>query len=151
MNDMHGLSTANATAVNIPNCASPSSGLDHAVIKLGDDFIKATVEKIMASAAWKENSVIFIAWDEDDYAGFAGCCESPTGATVDGGTTPVVLGGAKAPALVITSKNAKHQSVATPFNHYSALATIESLWGLGCLGKACNITASNQMTSLFVP
>jgi hypothetical protein len=148
-NDMHGLSTGNATAVGIPNCASPSSGLDHAVIKLGDDFVKATVGKIMASDAWKQNSVIFIAWDEDDYAGFAGCCGSPTGATVDGGA--VTLGGARAPALVITSKGAKQQSVATPFNHYSALATIESLWGLACLGKACAITGSAQMTSLFVP
>jgi hypothetical protein len=55
---------------------------------------------------------------------------------------------------VITSKNAMHQSVDTPFNHYSLLATIEQLWGLPCLANACAIEdagASNLMTSLFMP
>ena len=68
--DMHGLSSANATAVGIPDCASPSSGLDHKVIALGDAFLKSTVKTIMHSRAWREDSAIVIAWDEDDYAGF---------------------------------------------------------------------------------
>jgi phosphatidylinositol-3-phosphatase len=148
--DMHGASPATATApsVNIPSCGYPASGLDHAVITLGDNYVKSTVMAIMASPAWQENSVIVIPWDEDDYAGFAGCCDSPTGA--DGG----ILGGANAPAIVITSKNPKHQSVDTPFNHYSLLATIEQVWGLPCLANACAIGdagASNLMTSLFIP
>src|SRR5579872_5082615 len=66
----------------------------------------------------EDASAIVIAWDEDDYAGYAGCCNSPTGA--DGG----LLGGAKAPALVITSKNPKAQTSTDPYNHYSLLATI---------------------------
>jgi hypothetical protein len=146
--DMHGASSAAAAAVNIPSCAYPASGLDHGAITLGDNYVKSTVMAIMASAAWQENSVIVIPWDEDDYAGYAGCCDSPTGA--DGG----ILGGANAPLIVITSKNAKHQSVDTPFNHYSLLATIEQLWGLPCLANACAIEdagASNLMTSLLVP
>ncbi len=89
-----------------------------------------------------------IPWDEDDYTGYAGCCDSPEGA--DGG----VLGGANAPLIVITSKNAKHQSVDTPANHYTLLATIEKAWGLPCLANACAIEdagASNLLTSLFTP
>jgi hypothetical protein len=143
-NDMHGVSADNAAAVGIPDCATPASGLDHSVIKLGDDFIKATVGKIMASSAWTQNSAIVIPWDEDDYAGYAGCCESPVGAS------GVVLGGAKAPVFVITSKHPKPQVLDTGFNHYSLLATIESLWGLDCLANACKSDVP-KMTSLFTP
>jgi hypothetical protein len=146
--DMHGASSAAAAAVNLPTCAYPASGLDHGAIALGDAYVKATVMAIMASPAWQDNSVIVIPWDEDDYAGFSGCCGSPTGA--DGG----VLGGANAPLIVITSKNPKHQSVDTPANHYSLLATIEQAWGLPCLANACAIEdagASNLLTSLFAP
>jgi hypothetical protein len=145
--DMHGTSAAGAAVDNAPTCAYPASGLDHGAIKLGDDYVKQTVMAIMASPAWQENSVIVIPWDEDDYAGFAGCCSSPTG--VDGG----VLGGAQAPLLVITSKNPKHQTFTTAANHYSLLATIESVWGLPCLANACAIEdagASGLLTSLFV-
>jgi hypothetical protein len=143
--DMHGVSATNAAAVGIPDCAFPDSGLDHKVIALGDAFVKDTVEAIMKSRAWSRNSAIVLAWDEDDYAGFAGCCESPVGAN------GVVIGGAKAPALVITSRHARPQQVDTAFNHYSLLRTIEKLWHLGCLNEACDIREPGLMTSLFVP
>jgi hypothetical protein len=142
-NDMHGVSTANATALNNPNCATPASGLDHSVIQLGDTFLKNQVNKIMASPAWNENSAIVIVWDEDDYSDSAGCCGSPTGV---GGAT---LGGSKVPAIVIRSKNATHKTSADPFNHYSLLATIEAMWDLPCLGNACTVPA--KMTTLFAP
>jgi hypothetical protein len=147
--DMHGTSPAGAAVDNNPTCGYPADGgLDHGAIALGDNYVKSTVMAIMASPAWQDNSVIVIPWDEDDYAGFAGCCSSPTG--VDGG----ILGGAQAPLLVITSKNAKHQTFTTAANHYSLLATIESVWGLPCLANACAIEdagASNLLTSLFQP
>jgi hypothetical protein len=143
--DMHGVSASNAAAVGIPDCAFPDSGLDHKVIALGDAFLKDTVGKIMHSRAWRRKSAIVIVWDEDDYAGFAGCCESPVGAN------GVVLGGANAPALVVTSREQRAQTVSVPFNHYSLLGTIEKLWHLGCLGNACDIDESGLMTRLFDP
>jgi hypothetical protein len=146
--DMHGLSTANANApsVNVPLCAYPASGLDHTVINLGDTFLQNLVGQIQASTAWtQESSAIVIVWDEDDYAGFAGCCGSPTGA---GGTT---LGGSRAPFLVLTSKNTTARTSADQYNHYALLATLESIWGLPCLANACNVAASAQMTKLFLP
>lgn len=143
-NDMHGLSTANAAAVGIPNCASSASGLDHSVIKLGDDYIQKTVTKIMASKAWTEKSAIVVNWDENDYGSFEGCCYSPTG--VHG----TVLGGGDAPFMVITSQNAKHiVDKTTPYNHYTLLATIEKLWGLGCLANACDYGDRVLMTKFF--
>jgi hypothetical protein len=143
--DMHGVSSANAAALGIPECAYPASGLDHSVIKLGDDFLKDTVGKIQASPAWNEGSAIVIVWDEDDYAGYSGCCGSPTG--VDGG----VLGGANAPAIVVVSKNPKQITVTDNYNHYTLLAPIEKLWNLPCLANACSIPASGLMTKMFQP
>jgi hypothetical protein len=143
--DMHGLSATNAAAVGIPQCAFPDSGLDHGPIQLGDAFLADTVQAITQSRAWQKDSAIVIAWDEDDYSGFAGCCGSPT--TPDGS----VLGGARAPALVVTSKAPAHKLSNAPANHYSLLGTIEHLWHLGCLGETCNLDTSELMTDLFMP
>ena len=143
-NDMHGVSPANAAAVGNPDCGYPDSGLDHKVIALGDKFLAATVGRIMRSHAWKQRSAIVIAWDEDDYAGFAGCCGSPTGA--GGG----VLGGARAPVLVVTSRGDGEQQVSSqPYNHYSLLGTIQKLWDLGCLANTCRFEEEQLMTDLF--
>lgn len=142
--DMHGISSSNAnsTTVNIPDCAYASSGLDHKVIALGDKYLRSTVAAILASPAWNEGSVLLIPWDEDDYAGTAGCCGSPVG------QSGAVLGGANAPLIVITSAHAQAQTDATAYNHYSLLATIEKVWGLPCLANACT---APTMTKLFQP
>jgi hypothetical protein len=144
-NDMHGVSPDNAQAVGNPDCGYPASGLDHKVIALGDTFLSTAVPKIMSSPAWKEGAAIIIAWDEDDYAGYAGCCESPTGAN------GVTLGGANAPAIVITSQGAHHITSDTAYNHYSMLATMQRLWGLGCLANTCGFDDAALMTKLLQP
>jgi hypothetical protein len=124
---------------------APATGLDHSVIQQGDDFVQATVSEIKGSRAWTQNSAIVIVWDEDDFTGYAGCCHSPTGV---GGA---VLGGDSAPFLVVTSQH--HPPIVdstTPYNHYSLLATIEKLWGLGCLEQACGFSPQELMTKFFV-
>jgi phospholipase C len=145
-NDMHGLSPANAQAENVPQCGYPASGLDHGAIQTGDKFLSTLVPQIMHSKAWSEGAAIVIAWDEDDYSGYAGCCHSPTG--VNG----TVLGGANAPVIVISSKVTHHiQDSTTPYNHYSLLATIEKVWGFPCLANACGFSDDQLMTRFFLP
>jgi phosphatidylinositol-3-phosphatase len=142
--DMHGLSPSNARAENIPDCGYPSSGLDHKIIGIGDTYLSQVVPQIMGSKAWSEGAAIAIVWDEDDYAGYAGCCHSPTG--VNG----VVLGGANAPAIIISSKVTSHiQDDTTQYNHYSLLATIEKIWNLNCLANACGFSDNQLMTKFF--
>jgi hypothetical protein len=138
---MHGVSAANAAALGIPACA----GSDDDVIGLGDAFLADTIGAITSSRAWQKDSAIVVAWDEDDYAGYDGCCDSPT---TPGGA---VLGGARAPALVITSKTPAHKVSTTPANHYSMLATLLRLWNLDCLGETCHMGPSDLMTDLFMP
>ncbi len=146
--DMHGISPSTALLIGMPSCGYPASGLDHGAIQLGDAYLASLVGTIEASTAWTNaRSAIVIVWDEDDYTGFAGCCSSPTGV---GG---VVLGGANAPMLVVTSPSAGGPApgtqFTTPANHYSLLATIETMWGLPCLANACNITLGGLMTPMF--
>jgi hypothetical protein len=142
--DMHGVSAADAAAAGIPDCASPASGLDHNVIKLGDTFVHDTVARIMSSKAWDSKSAIIINWDENDYGSYEGCCYSPTG--ING----VTLGGGDAPFMVITSKNAHHiVDTTTPYNHYTLLATIEGLWNLGCIENSCDFGDRVLMTKFF--
>jgi hypothetical protein len=142
--DMHGVSSSDAAFVGLPTCGFPASGLDHGAIQLGDAFLQSTVSEIMGSRAWNEKSAIVIVWDENDYTSFAGCCHSPTG--VNG----AILGGSNAPLLVITSKHPQHfVDSTTPYNHYSLLATIQGLWGLGCLESSCNFSKSELLTRFF--
>ncbi|HCI81731.1 MAG TPA: hypothetical protein DHW02_18795 [Ktedonobacter sp.] len=144
-NDMHGISPTSAQEIGNPACAYPSSGLDHSIIQLGDNFVQSTVSTIMASRVWKQSrSSIVIAWDENDYSGYTGCCHSPTG--VNG----VTLGGANAPFMVINSNDVDHIVDTTPYNHYTLLATIEKLWHLGCLNQSCGFSDKQLMTKFFV-
>jgi len=144
-NDMHGVS--NGGPVGYPQCSYPSSGLDHGAIQLGDAFLQATVTKIMNSPAWSKNSIIVIAWDEDDYNSYpSGCCGSPTGTP---GSFGNVLGGAITPAIVIRPGEPAHRQSSHPYNHYSMLGTIQRLWNLPCLANTCKFGDADLMLDLF--
>jgi hypothetical protein len=144
-NDMHGVGDGNP--LGYPDCTSPASGLDHGAIRLGDMFLQQTVAKIMNSAAWTKNSILVIAWDEDDYGGYpSGCCLSPTGTA---GTLGNILGGSVTPAIVIRPNQPAHRQSAHAYNHYSLLATILRLWNLPCLGNTCSLHDDDLMSDLF--
>ena len=129
--DMHGISASSAAAIGAPDCGYPKSGLDHSVIRLGDQYLRETVEAIRAAPVWKEDTAIVIVWDEDDYAGASGIKGSPIGR--DG----VILGGSRAPLIVVTNRDEPARKLDTPFNHYNLLATLEAAYGVECLGHAC--------------
>ncbi len=145
--DMHGVNGDTAAFADAGFCTGTAAGNDvsPAVIQYGDAFVGGLVTSIMAGPTWSEGSAIVIVFDEDDYIGTAGCCGSPIG--TDGGT----LGGALVPAIVVSSLVTTHTSSATPYNHYSMLATLQDLWGLGCLANTCGMTSAQLMTPLFVP
>ncbi|HEV2583692.1 MAG TPA: alkaline phosphatase family protein [Ktedonobacteraceae bacterium] len=127
-NDMHGAS----------NC----SGYD-SLIAQGDAFVRSAVSAIMSSPAWKAGAAIVIAWDESD-ASNDGCCNSPVGAA------GAVLGGGNVPLIVLASRGPHHLVLGSQsYNHYSLLATIEQLWGLGCLANTCGISQAQTLTPLF--
>lgn len=145
--DMHSVNADTAAFADAGFCTGTAAGNDMspALIQYGDAFVGGLVTKIMASPTWSEGSAIAIVFDEDDYVGTAGCCNSPTG--VDAGT----LGGALVPAIVISSLVSTPKTSADPYNHYSLLATLQHIWGLDCLANTCGMTGSQLMTSLFLP
>ncbi|MFE4024136.1 alkaline phosphatase family protein [Streptomyces sp. NPDC059101] len=142
--DMHGISPSAAAIVGLPDCGTPSSGLDHGPIRLGDQFLRDTVTKIMNSPTWKSsNSSIVINWDENDYSGYSGGPGSPVGAK------GAVLGGGDAPLIVINSHGGPHKDSNVPADHYTVLATLEHMWHLGCLENTCSPRTSGSLRDLF--
>ena len=144
--DMHGIS--DSTAALLPpaeqKCGYPASGLDHGAIQLGDAWLQQEVGRILSSSTWKNsNSLIVIAWDENDYSGYSGGPDSPLGAH------GVVLGGGDAPLLVIPSHSNGPVSNNTLLDHYTTLYAIERLWHLGCLDNTCGMGNGSQFMNLF--
>lgn len=101
-------------------------GDEQALLRLGDTFLRTTVTEIMHSAAWNENALILITWDENDtsLSNTSGCCSANPG-------------GGHVLTLALASKLTQPRTLTTPANHYSLLATLENTWQLGCLGAAC--------------
>ena len=125
--DMHGTGTCSDTTQ---------------LIQAGDNYVKNTVTTLMASKSWKKgHNAIVVTWDEDDFSDFGatgtGCC----GSTVGGGHVATV---------VIDNKGKSPITDATPYNHYSLLATMEDAFGLSHLAHAGD-TAVPAMTPLFRP
>ena len=81
-------------------------------VLFGDTWLSTEVPKILASQAYRNNGVLFITWDEDD-----------------GSASNQVLTLVVAPGL-------GHRSSSKPYDHYSLLATIEDILGVGRLGHA---------------
>jgi hypothetical protein len=87
-----------------------------------DDFLAGLVPRIMASAAWQQNGLLVVTWDEDD-----------------GG------GDNRVPAIVVAHGLNRH-TTAQPHDHYSLLATVEDRLGVPRLGQARQAT---PLTELF--
>jgi hypothetical protein len=86
--------------------------------------LASTVPQILSSAAWKQNGVLFIVWDEDD-----------------GSQSNAVA------ALVIAPKMKSHSSTVA-YDHYSLLATIEDRLGVSRLGNAGRAQAINDVIAI---
>jgi acid phosphatase len=91
-------------------------------VSVGDDWLRQTVGMITASKAWTAGGVLFVVWDEDD-----------------GSADNRVLSLVVAPTL-------SHRVSNKPYTHYSLLATIEDLLGVGRLGHA---SGANPMSDLL--
>jgi phospholipase C len=93
-------------------------------VSVGDDWLRQTVGMITASKAWTSGGVLFIVWDEDD-----------------GSADNRVLS-------LVVAPNQSHRVSQQAYTHYSLLATMEDLLGVGRLGKAAGAT---PMTDLVGP
>ena len=140
-NDMHGLH-----GHDVPDdCTGKTSA---GLVGRADRIVAKIVERIMASAAWKEpgNDAIVITFDENDDKRDDG---HPLGCCGNGGSSP---GGGWIATIVIANHGPRHTVDPTPYNHYSLLRTIEAAFGITeYLGHAADTDKGVvTMTPLFV-
>jgi hypothetical protein len=112
-------------------------------LRAANRWFKTWVPKILRSPAFRKDGMLVITADESDGVteDSAACCGEGPGPNADkpgiGG-----LGGGRVGALVISPFTAPGTTSAVPYNHYSLLATIEDLFGLGRLGYAATVTGA---------
>ena len=108
-----------------------------------DTFLSTWVPKITASPAFRRNGLLEITFDESDgpQSDSAACCgEVPgPGSPLPGITGP---GGGRVGAVLLSPFIAPDTISTTDYNHYSSLASWESLFGLARLADAATVTST---------
>ncbi len=108
-----------------------------------DRFLEAWVPKITSSPAFRKNGLLEITFDESDGAqsDSSSCCEEKPGpaSPLPGITGP---GGGRIGAVLISPFIKPGTLTTTPFNHYSSLASFESLLGLPRLAFAASVSST---------
>jgi len=90
-------------------------------VSTGDSWLSHMVPEITNSAAWQQNGVLFITWDEDN--GAAG----------------------NHVATIIVAPNLTRHTTDQAYNHYSLLATAEDRLGVPRLASAAGATPINDV------
>jgi phosphatidylinositol-3-phosphatase len=103
-----------------------------------DSFLETWVPKITSSQAYRENGMLEIVFDEASNSETEACCEEMPG---PGSPSPGITGpGGGRVGAVILSPFIKPGTVSrTAYNHYSSLASWESLFGLPRLAYAATV------------
>jgi hypothetical protein len=116
--------------VNQPSGASALADID--------SFLETWVPKITSSQAYRENGLLEIVFDEASNSETEACCEEMPG---PGSPSPGITGpGGGRVGAVLLSPFIKPATVSTtPYNHYSSLASWESLLGLPRLAYAASV------------
>ena len=107
-----------------------------------DSFLETWVPKITSSPAFGKNGLLEITFDESDGAqsDSSSCCAETAGpdSPLPGITGP---GGGRIGAVLISPFIKPGTVSTTPYDHYSSLATFESLFGLPRLAEAASAPA----------
>ena len=115
---------------NEPGGASALTDIDH--------YPEAWVPKITGSAAYREHGLLEIVFDEAANSETEACCEEMPGpgSPMPGITGP---GGGRIGAVLLSQFIKPGTMSVTPYNHYSSLASWESLLGLPRLADAATV------------
>jgi hypothetical protein len=98
-----------------PDCSLPTA----------DKWLAANVPTILKSRDFRRHGALIVTFDESEGADRRGCCGNSSGGKI---ATVVVS--------PFVTRLGSHSSV--PYNHYSVLRTVEDVFGLACLGRACD-------------
>jgi hypothetical protein len=108
-----------------------------------DRFLETWVPKITSSPAFQRNGLLEIVFDESEgpQSDSTACCEEQPGpgSPLPGITGP---GGGLVGAVLLSPFITPGTVSTTPYNHYSSLASWESLLGLGRLADAATVPST---------
>jgi phosphatidylinositol-3-phosphatase len=108
-----------------------------------DAFLQTWVPKITSSPAFRRDGLLEITFDESDgpQSDSSACCGEQPGpnSPMPGITGP---GGGKVGAVLLSPYIKPGTVTTTPYNHYSSLASWESLFGLPRLADAASVTST---------
>jgi hypothetical protein len=106
-----------------------------------DGFLETWVPKITSSAAYRKNGLLEIVFDEASNSETEACCEETPGpgSPMPGITGP---GGGRVGAILLSPLIKPGTLSATPYNHYSSLASWETLLGLPRLADAATVPST---------
>jgi len=108
-----------------------------------DAFLETWVPKITSSGAFRQKGLLLITFDESEgpQSDSSSCCEEMPGpnSPLPGITGP---GGGRIGAVALSRFINGGTVSATPYNHYSALASFESLFGLPRLADAATVPST---------
>jgi hypothetical protein len=148
--DLRSTATTPAFSFITPNLCE--DGHDHPCVNqpggasaLGDidSFLETWVPKITASPAFRRNGLLEITFDESDgpTGDSSACCGEQPG---PGSPLPGILGpgGGRVGAVLLSPDIASGTVSTVPYNHYSSLATWESLLSLPRLADAATVPAT---------
>ena len=128
-NDQHGRGNGTAFCNYDPNDDGKQSGLNPALIILGDQAVQKIVTAIHSSVVWtKGHNAIVVIWDENDYS-----------------VQPIIN---KVIAIVDTNYGVHERQSSQFYTHFSLLRSIEGGFGLPCLNHACD-AGTNIISDLF--
>ncbi len=128
-NDQHGRGNGTIFCQYDPNDNGTQTGLNPALMALGDQALQRIVSAIHASPAWKHgHAAIVTIWDEDDYS-----------------IAPTIN---QVAAIVDTNYGFKQLESNVYYTHFSLLRTLEGGFRLPCLNHACD-SSTAAITDLF--
>jgi hypothetical protein len=106
-----------------------------------DRFLETWVPLITNSPAYRANGLLEIVFDEAATSDATACCGETAG---PGSPEPGITGpgGGRVGAVLLSPFIAPGTVSATPYNHYSSLASWESLFGLPRLADAASVTST---------
>ena len=128
-NDQHGRGNGTAFCQYDPSDNGTQTGLNPALITLGDQAVQKIVNAIHSSSVWnKGKNAIVVIWDENDYS-----------------VQPII----NQVVAIVDTNYGFHQLTSNVFyDHFSLLRTLEAGFKLPCLNHACD-TNTQAMTDLF--
>lgn len=104
-------------------------------------FLSTWVPRITSSPAFAQGGMLVVLFDEASTTDATACCGETAGPN---SPRPGIFGpgGGLTGAVVVSPFTTPGTTSATPYNHYSLLATLEDLFGLPRLGMAHRVTTT---------